>query len=76
MNNQKREKLKLARGFLSKASDIVSSVLDDEQDCLDNMPENLQYSDRYERMEAAISKLEDGLNSIEAAEECLEEAAE
>lgn len=76
MNNQKREKLKLARGFLSKASDIVSSVLDDEQDCLDNMPDNLQYSDRYERMEAAISKLEDGLNNIEAAEECLEEAAE
>ena len=76
MNNQKREKLKLARGFLSKASDIVSSVLDDEQDCLDNMPDNLQYSDRYERMEAAISKLEDGLNNIEAAEGCLEEAAE
>lgn len=76
MNNQKREKLKLARGFLSKASDIVSNVLDDEQDCLDNMPENLQYSDKYERMEAAISKLEDSLNNIEAAEECLEEAAE
>lgn len=76
MNNQKREKLKLARGFLSKASDIVSNVLDDEQDCLDNMPENLQYSDKYERIEAAISKLEDGLNNIEAAEECLEEAAE
>lgn len=76
MNNQKREKLKLARGFLSKASDIVSSVLDDEQDCLDNMPDNLQYSDKYEKMEAAISKLEDGLNNIEAAEECLEEAAE
>ena len=76
MNNQKREKLKLARSFLSKASDIVSSVLDDEQDCLDNMPDNLQYSDKYEKMEAAISKLEDGLNNIEAAEECLEEAAE
>lgn len=76
MNNQKREKLKLARGFLSKASDIVSNVLDDEQDCLDNMPENLQYSDKYERMEAAVSKLEDGLNNIEVAEECLEEAAE
>lgn len=76
MNNQKREKLKLARSYLSKASDIISNVLDDEQDCLDNMPDNLQYSDRYERMEAAVSKLEDGLNNIEAAEECLEEAAE
>lgn len=76
MNNQKREKLKLARSYLSKASDIVSGVLDDEQDCLDNMPDNLQYSDKYERMEAAINELEDGLNNIEAAEECLEEAAE
>ena len=76
MNNQKREKLKLARDYLSRASDIVSGVLEDEQDSLDNMPENLQYSDKYERMEAAISKLEDGLNNIEAAEECLSEAAE
>lgn len=76
MNNQRREKLKLARGFLNRASDIVSSVLEDEQDSLDNMPENLQYSDKYEKMEAAIGKLEDGLNNIEAADECLEEAAE
>ncbi len=76
MNKQKREKLKLARDFLSKASGIVSSVLDDEQDCLDNMPENLQYSDRYERMEVAICKLEDGLSWLESAEECLLEAAE
>lgn len=76
MNNQKREKLKLARNYLSMASNIVSDVLEDEQECLDNMPENLQYSDRYERMEAAISKLEDGLNDIEAADGCLEEAAE
>lgn len=40
------------------------------------MPENLQYSDKYEIMEAAVSKLEDGLNNIEAADECPEEAAE
>ena len=75
MNNQKREKLKLAREYLSKASGIVSSVLDNEQDCLDNMPDNLQYSDKYEKMETAISKLEEGLDNIEASEECLEEAA-
>lgn len=75
MNNQKREKLKLAREYLSKASGIVSSVLDNEQDCLDNMPNNLQYSDKYEKMETAISKLEEGLDNIEASEECLEEAA-
>lgn len=68
--------MKLAREYLSQASDIVSEVLEDESDCLDNMPENLQYSDKYERMEAAISNLEDGLNSIESADESLSNAAE
>lgn len=76
MNNNKREKLKKVQELLSQASNIVSDVLEDEQDCLDNMPENLQYSDRYERMEAAISNLEDGLNSIESAENYIVEAAE
>jgi hypothetical protein len=57
MNNTKRDKLKTVRNLLNQASNIVSEVLDDEQDCLDNMPENLQYSDRYERMEVAISNL-------------------
>lgn len=76
MNNKKREKLKKVQELLNQASNIVSDVLEDEQDCLDNMPENLQYSDRYERMEAAISNLEDGLNSIESAENYIVEAAE
>jgi len=76
MNKQKREKLKGVRNLLSSASNIISQVLEDEQDCLDNMPENLQYSDRYESMEAAISKLEDAIDNIERADECLEEASE
>lgn len=76
MNNIKRDKLKKVCELLNQASNIVSEVLDEEQDCLDNMPENLQYSDRYERMEAAISNLEDGLSSIESAENYIIDAAE
>jgi vacuolar-type H+-ATPase subunit E/Vma4 len=76
MNKSKRDKLAKVRDLLNQASNIVSEVLDDEQDCLDNMPENLQFSDRYERMEAAISNLEDGLNSIESAENYIADAAE
>ena len=51
MNNKRRELLRLASGLLSKASDYVSQALDGEQDCLDNMPENLQYSEKYEKIE-------------------------
>ena len=76
MNNRKREMLKIARSYLNKASETVSNVLDDEQDCLNNMPENLQYSDKCERMESAIDKLEEAIDNIERAEECLEEASE
>ena len=52
MNNKRRDLLKLAVQLLERASGYVSQALDAEQDCLDNMPENLQSSERYEKMEA------------------------
>lgn len=76
MNNKKRESLKDAKMYLERASNIVSKVLDDEQDCLDNMPENLQASERYERMEAAIDKLEETIEQIDGAKENIDEASE
>lgn len=76
MNNKKRESLKDAKMYLERASNIVSRVLDDEQDCLDNMPENLQASERYERMEAAIDKLEEAIEQIDGAKENIDEASE
>lgn len=74
MNNRRREKLKTAKAHLSNASNIISGVLDEEQNCYDNVPENLQYGDRYDNMEAAIENLEEALNSIEEAEDSIEGA--
>lgn len=62
--------------YLECASNIVSRVLDEEQDCLDNMPENLQSSEKYERMEAAIDKLEETIEQIDIAKENIDEASE
>lgn len=62
--------------MLETALNIVEIARDEEQDCLDNMPENLEYSDRYEKMENAVDKLEDAISSIEEARDALEEAAE
>ncbi len=75
MNKQKREQLKKAKILLTNATEIVSAVLDDERDCLDNMPDNLMYSDRYEAMETAVDRLEVAVSSMEEANECLDEAA-
>lgn len=76
MNNKRRESLKAAIILLERASVIVDRALDEEQDCLDNMPENLQMSERYEKMEVAIDHLEDASSDIDNAKNRIEEAVE
>lgn len=75
MNNKKRYLLKSAVQILEQAHDYVSAALEDEQDCLDNMPENLQSSEKYEKMEEAISNLESAIESIENAKDSIESAS-
>lgn len=43
----------------------LESILNDEQDYLDNIPENLQGSERYEVAEAAVDNLETAMSAIE-----------
>lgn len=75
MNNKRRDLLKNAIMYLDKASEIVTTAYEQEQDCLDNMPENLQMSDRYEQMEAIIDCLEDAVADIDEARGKIEEAS-
>ena len=61
--------------FLRSAGDIVSAVLDEEQDDLDNIPDGLSESDRYTGMENAIDAMEKAADNIDSAIEELEEAS-
>lgn len=74
MNDKKRNQLGLAMGYLNAASQIVSDIASEEEDCMDNMPENLQGSDRYSAMEDAVSELEDAESDIESAIEHINSA--
>lgn len=74
MNKKRRELLKSARPFLTQAASIIERAAEQESDCLDNMPENLQDTDRYEKMEKAVENLEAALEHIENAQNCLSEA--
>lgn len=74
MNKQRRTKLKEANGLLSQAIRIISSVKDEEQDSIDNLPENLQAGERYTIMENAIDQLEEAIDNIEQASENLNNA--
>lgn len=76
MNNKRRDLLKAALQLLDNAYNYVSKALDAEQDCLENMPENLQLSEKCEKMEAAIDSLESAIDSIDNAKESIEAAVE
>ena len=75
MNDKKRQKLSKAMSLLREAAGYVNDVRD-EDDALSNMPENLQYSDRYEKMEKAVDALESASESIESAIDNIDEATE
>ena len=64
MNKKRRETIKNIVSSLEKTSDLIQSVLDEEQDCISNIPDNLQGSERVEAMEEIVSKLDEAYNDI------------
>ena len=73
MNNGKRELLRKSLTMISGAIELVSGVLYDERDCLDNIPENLSGSERYQMMETAIDNLENAIDYLRDASEAIGE---
>lgn len=76
MNAKRRETLKRAINYLSTAKDLIEEARDEEQECLDNMPENLFGSERYSKMEEAVDNLNSALDYFDEIEEHLDSAAE
>lgn len=67
MNNPRRKDIAKAIELLEQAQSIIEVAYDEEQCCLDNMPENLQSSERYETMENACECLSESINFIDDA---------
>lgn len=74
MDNKKRQSLRDALAYLQKTILLVEGVCDREQDCMDNYPENLQGTDAYEKIEAAVDNLEEALEKLESAREYIQTA--
>lgn len=80
MNNARRKELgklnEKISNILSELEDLKSDiqiVLDEEQECFDNLPEQLQEADRGQNMQTAIENLESALESADSVTESLEE---
>jgi hypothetical protein len=65
MNKQRRERLDEAHSKLLEAYEIIEDVKNEEEEAFDNMPENLQGSERGEQMEEYIGTMEDALDSLD-----------
>lgn len=76
MNNLRRKTLQNLYDIIANAKDNLDEVRDEEECYKDNMPENLQGSERYERAEEAIDALESAISSLEDALDSIEEAKE
>lgn len=74
MNKKRRGSLKQALDLINTADDIIQNALYEEQDCLDNLPENLMESDRYSKMESTVDELEQAIDYIENIRSSVEEA--
>ncbi len=76
MDDKRRGRLRDALRMLTNAATIVETVCDKEQDCVDNYPENLQSTERFEHMEAAVDSLNDALEKIDDAKGHIQSAIE
>lgn len=73
MNKQRRREI---IEVIKRIEKIVSSILSDEEEAFDNMPENLQNSERGDISQDAQDNLSCAVDSLEEAISYLEEASE
>ena len=71
MNNKRRKTLKALIYQLEECVSFLQSLLDEEQDSYDNMPEQLQYSNNGYNIENAIDVMENSCEQISEATESL-----
>lgn len=76
MNKARRKRLEGLYDELVIFSDKIEGLRDEEQLCLDAMPESFEYTERYEAMEEAIDNLDYAISSIEEALSYIESAKE
>lgn len=76
MNNTRRKSLRALMDQLEEIKSSLVEIQSEEEDYRDNIPENLQGSERYEKAEDACSNLEDAVSTLEDVISSIEAATE
>lgn len=67
MNAARRKSLAEVTDLLQQAKDLLETVMSDERDAFDNMPDSLRESDRGQEMEAGLDAMDEAVNEIDSA---------
>ena len=76
MNKERRKELQKLYDIIADAKDNLDILRDEEEEYKENIPENLQGSQRYETAEAAVDAITFAVSSLEEALDQIEEAME
>lgn len=76
MNNTRRKTIRVIIGILNDTRNALDDVFDEEETYRDNMPENLQGSERYEKADEACDNLSDAVDGLDEVISSLEAAIE
>lgn len=76
MNNVRRNQLDEILTKIQMISEELESVMTNEEDYRDNIPENFQGTERYERAESACYSLQEANEELSSAIESIEVALE
>lgn len=74
MNKRKRTRLEYAKAQLIEATNTIADIANHENKIMFNTPENLKKGKRYEKVANASYCLEEALDHIDDAIECIDEA--
>jgi len=72
MNKERRSKILQVIKEIEIVKNSLQSILDDEENVFDNMPENLQCSARGEESEESIEYMDEAVEALNTAIEQLE----
>lgn len=76
MNKPRRKSLQTLLDRLADIHDTLEEIKGEEEDYRDNMPENLQGSERYEKANEACDNLYEAVSNLEEAISNIETAIE
>jgi len=73
MNKARREMIRKVIEKLDDARLLLDEIREEEEEYRDNIPENLQGSERYEKADSAVYEMEDAVGALEEMVSNLEE---